>query len=120
MEAIQRPVRGHDEGVIEPDGRIDPGKATALSQTYAQAIAGTPTAMSFDPASAAFTLTYRPNPTVYAPTVVFVPVATHYPHGYCATARGARITSPPGATRLVLVNIAGATTVVVHVTQGRC
>jgi endoglycosylceramidase len=114
------PYGGTDEGVIEADGRVDPGKARALSQTYAQAIAGIPMAMSFNPATAGFTLTYRADPAIHAPTVVFVAVGTHYPHGYCATARGARITSPAGATHLVLDDLPGATTVEVRVKQGRC
>ena len=55
--------------------------------------------MTFDPTTASFEFRYRSNPKITAPTVIVVPVSTHYPHGYCARASGARITSRPGATR---------------------
>jgi len=114
------PYGGTDEGIIEPDGKMDPGKIDALSETYAEAIAGTPTHMAFNPATGAFSLTYRAISAVHAPTVIFVPVALHYPHGYCTTARGARVTSPAGATHLTLTYLAKATDMVVEVRAGRC
>ena len=114
------PYGGTDEGVVEPGGRLDPGKVAVLDRTYAQAVAGTPTTMSFDPTSAVFTLRYRPDPTIHAPTVIFVPTSLHYVHGYCAIASGGRITSASDANPLTVANGPGATTVQVMVRPGKC
>ncbi len=102
-----------------------PRKATAaqlhvLSETYASAVAGTPTSMAFDPGTAAFTLRYRSNPKITAPTVVVVPLSTHYPHGYCARVVGARITSHPGAGIVDIENGTSPAAVTVSVTAGSC
>jgi hypothetical protein len=91
-----------------------------LAQTYASAVAGTPLSMSFDPTTAAFDLRYRSNPKITAPTVIVVPVSTHYPHGYCLRASGARVTSRPGATRVDLTTGSKADDVTVSVTAGSC
>ena len=98
----------HLESMFAGDVTLKPEKAALLVRTYAQAVAGTPTAMSFDPGSGDFRLQYQPDQTVTAPTEVFVPVAMHYPNGYCATAAGARITSAPNAVELEAVNQPGA------------
>jgi Glycoside hydrolase family 5 C-terminal domain len=76
--------------------------------------------MSFDPTTAAFEFRYRSNPTITAPTVIVVPASTHYPHGYCLRAAGARITSRPDATRIDLTNGTTADDVTVSVTAGSC
>jgi endoglycosylceramidase len=91
-----------------------------LSRTYAAAIAGRPTATSFDPVSGDFTLRFRPDSEITEPTVIFVPVATHYPDGYCATATGAHITSAPGASDVDVQNTADATEATVTITPGHC
>ena len=67
-----------------PAGPATSAQLDALSETYAQAIAGTPTSMTFDPPRAVFHLSYRVDRAVRAPTVIFVPVSRHYPDGYCA------------------------------------
>ena len=59
-----------------------------LAETYASAIAGTPTSMTFDPTTGAFALRYRSDPRITEPTVIVVPDSTHYPHGYCLGSRG--------------------------------
>ncbi len=50
-------------------------------RTYAQAIAGTPTSMSFDIATASFSLEFAADVTIGAPTEVVVP-SILYPQGY--------------------------------------
>ena len=67
--------------------------ARVLSRTYPEAIAGTPLSMSFTPKTGVFHLVYRPNHTVNAATVIFVPTQVHYPNGYCVRALGARVIS---------------------------
>ena len=46
--------------------------------------------MTFDPTTGAFALRYRSDPRITEPTVIVVPVSTHYPHGYCLGSRGRR------------------------------
>jgi endoglycosylceramidase len=111
---------GSHSSALWPPREATASQLDVLSQTYASAVAGTPISTAFDPTTAAFTLRYRSNPRVTAPTVIVVPVSTHYPHGYCARVVGARVTSRAGASRLDLENNARATTVTVSVTPGRC
>jgi endoglycosylceramidase len=113
------PTGSHDSG-LWPPGPATEAQLDVLSETYAQAVAGTPTSMGFDPQTASFHLTYEADHHVAAPTVIFVPVARHYPHGYCARATGGRVTSPAGAARLTVTNDRSASTVEVTVTSGTC
>ena len=113
------PTGSHDSG-LWPAGPATSAQLDALSETYAQAIAGTPTAMNFDPSTAVFHLSYRVDHAVTAPTVIFVPVSRHYPNGYCTKVIGGRVTSAAGATRLVVSNDPSASTVEVKVTSGAC
>ncbi len=114
------PTGSASEALATPRGVLLPDKAWALAQTYAQAVAGTPLSMSFDPASGRFTLEYVPGPTHGAPTVVFVPTRIHYPRGYCPKVSGATVTSRPGAAYLTLANIPGASMVRLVVSAGSC
>ena len=115
----QDPTGSHDSG-LWPAGPATAAQLDALSETYAQAVAGTPTSMSFDPSTGLFRLSYRIDHGATAPTVIFVPVSRHYPHGYCTKVTGGRVTSAVGATRLVVTNDPSATTVDVMVTSGAC
>jgi endoglycosylceramidase len=79
------------QGSLFPDA-VDPTKAAVVVQPYAQAVAGTPLSTSYDPSTRRFTLRYRPNPAITAPTVVFVPVNSFwdvYRGGYCVALSGA-------------------------------
>lgn len=89
-------------------------KLKILERTYPQATAGVPASLSFDPDTGDFDYRYVAQPA-RAPTVIYVPVALHYPAGYVAQATGGRITSPPGAHWLVVENDPGATNVEVVV-----
>jgi endoglycosylceramidase len=91
----------------------------ALSRTYPQAIAGTPTSVRFSPLSGAFHMTYTPS-KADGPTSIFIAQDEHYPHGWCATVRGGVITSPPGASHLLVRPVDNAARVVVAVTGGHC
>lgn len=51
-------------------------KLRQLVRTYAQAVAGVPTAMSFDATTGDFRLRNRPDTTISAPTGVFVSAIT--------------------------------------------
>jgi endoglycosylceramidase len=60
----------------------------AFVRTYAQAIAGTPTSMTFDPTTNAFELRFAADPSLGAPTEVVAP-ALLYPGGFTVTVSGA-------------------------------
>ncbi len=111
---------GSHSSALWPARKATAAQLNVLSETYASAVAGTPVSMSFDPATAAFSLRYRSNPTVTAPTVVVVPVAVHYPHGYCLRVTGGRVTSHRGASRVDIDNGRASTLVTVSVTRGSC
>lgn len=113
------PTGSHDSG-LWPPGPATGAQLDALSEPYAQAVAGTPTSMAYDPATRRFQLAYRPDPAVRAPTVVFVPVTRHYPAGYCASVTGGRVTSAPGAAHLDVATTPGASSVRVTVSPGPC
>lgn len=113
------PTGSSNEALVLPSGAFSPG-VRALARTYPMAVAGSPSSISFDPDSGAFELVYTPNPAARAPTLVFVPVSVHYPHGYCAAASGGTILSAKGATDLVVRNDPAAATVVVTVRAGAC
>lgn len=63
-----------------------------MARPYAQAVAGTPLTMRSDVASSVFTLSMASDPTIQAPTEIFLP-PHQYPMGY-------RITTKPAATSL--------------------
>jgi endoglycosylceramidase len=91
-------------------------KLRALSRTYPQATAGIPQALSFDPATGAFSYRYTPR-LASAPTEIFVPLALHYPNGYTVTVSGARVVSPANTSPLLIENAAGASEVVITLTR---
>jgi endoglycosylceramidase len=113
---LHDPTGGPGEGLLDDrTRRPDRARAAVLARTYPLATAGTPMTQLFDPATGAFAFTYRADHSVHAPTEIVVPIAYHYPHGYNATVRGGRVTSPPDAQLLTLVNDAGASTVSVTI-----
>jgi endoglycosylceramidase len=113
---LHDPTGGPDEGLLsELTRRPDRARAAVLARTYPLATAGTPMTQSFDPATGAFTFTYRAEHSVRAPTEIMVPIAYHYPHGYNVTVRGARVTSRPDAQLLTVVNNPGASTVTITI-----
>ncbi len=98
-------------------GTLKAPKADLLIRPYAQAIAGTPQAMSFDTSSKAFSLTYAPR-TSTAPTEIFLP-ARQYPNGYQVSVQGGQVVSVAGASLLQVTNNDGASQVQVKVTPAQ-
>jgi endoglycosylceramidase len=113
------PTGSADEALVLSDGSLSPTVAS-LSRTYPMAVAGTPTSFTFDAATAEFHLDYVANPLAAAPTLVFVPVARHYPGGYCATAVGGTVVSRQNASHLVVRNDAGTAQISIKVVRGPC
>lgn len=112
------PTGSSAEALVTGSGRYSPAMP-ALDEPYAQAIAGTPVSTGYDPGTDRFTLRYVPNPSVHAPTVVFVP-RLHYPRGYCAKVTGGTVRSTPGTPSLDIAALAGAATVQLTVDPGTC
>jgi endoglycosylceramidase len=113
------PTGSGSEALLRVDGKLRP-IARVLARTYPEAIAGRPVTLNFDPATARFRLSYRPVQTHGSPTVIFVPTSIHYPHGYCARARGGAVTSARGSELLTVANAHRARLVTVTVAPGRC
>ncbi|HAM00633.1 MAG TPA: hypothetical protein DCQ30_00155 [Acidimicrobiaceae bacterium] len=115
------PTGGSTEALLRSDGSVDPVKAAVIVQPYAQAVAGTPTSMSYDPSTHHYSLTFIPDPTVAAPTVVFVPVNSFYDvyrSGYCATVSGG--TSTTAGDKVLIAADPTARAVTVTITPGTC
>ena len=94
----RRPPRGKN---------VEWAKLRTLDRPYPQAVAGTPTAYAYRPASRAFHLDYSTKgpdggrlPRAVK-TRVYVP-RSHYRHGYRSRVKGARVVSRPNARYLTL------------------
>lgn len=110
-------VQGMFADDLDRPGSLKQAKADLLIRTYPQAVAGTPAAFSFDPVSKAFTLTFTADPSIAAPTEIFVPVARHYAGHYAVNVSGpATVTSTADAPLLTLANT-GSGYVTVTVTK---
>ena len=106
-------VQGLFTNELDRPASLKQAKADALIRTYPQAIAGTPVGYTFDAASKVFTLTFTANPSIGAPTEVFVPVTRHYAGHYSVSVSGpATVTSVADAPLLTLMNTGGGTVTV--------
>jgi len=63
------------------DGNLEVPKIKTLSRTYAQAIGGIPSRMTFNPDTAAFELVFNATITA-APTEIYLNEELHYPNGF--------------------------------------
>ncbi len=113
------PTGSSAEALVGPTGQLRP-TARVLSRTYAQAIAGRPLSMSFDPSNGDFHLTYVPDPSTRAPTVIFVPVQIHYVDGFCVRVNGAVAHSTRSGDEVSVTNPRRSRVVDVAITSGSC
>jgi hypothetical protein len=90
------------------------GKVRLLVRTYAQATAGTPLAMRFDPQDGSFRYRYRPAPAVTAPTRIFVS-PLHYPDGWRVRVENGRVVRR--TDRVLLVQARSEKPVIVRVAR---
>jgi endoglycosylceramidase len=95
------PTGSSAEGLVQSDGALSPVGA-AISRAYPQAVARTPISYSYNPDRAEFHLLYVPDDRINAPTVVFVPTASAYSHGYQVQVVGGEVESAQGAEHLVV------------------
>ncbi len=112
------PTGSTSEALVTASGAYSP-IVGALSRTYPQAIAGTPTSVNFNPQSGSFHMTYVPKYT-RAPTTIFIAQSVHYPRGWCAAVTGGRVISAPGAAHLLVAPVDRPSRVAVTVTAGLC
>ena len=88
------------ESVVDESGAVKAAKLAVLARAYPERIAGRRARWSFDPATGAFELRYRAKRR--GRTVISLPVAVHYRHGYRVRVRGGRRVSGRGARKLVI------------------
>ena len=103
------------QGLFRDDadlGSVKRGKVRLLVRTYAQATAGTPLAMAFDPHDGSFRYRYRPDPEITAPTRVFVS-PLHYPDGWRARVENGRVVRR--TDRILLVRASSTLPVTVRI-----
>jgi endoglycosylceramidase len=112
------PTGSSHEALVHSDGALGE-QGGALATPYAEAVAGTGTSETFDPATGDYRIRYTASGTIAAPTVVVIP-AIGYPAGYCTQTTGGSIGSAAGAEHLIVWNDAGATEVSVEVSRGPC
>jgi endoglycosylceramidase len=92
-------------GLLDADGNEAQPLVDTVVRPYPERVAGDPVSWSFDPTTSTFTLTYRPNRAVAAPTIVSVP-SRIYPAGYSVDCGGcvsevrgsSLVVTAPGAT----------------------
>jgi len=104
-----------DWGIIEGEDRTETASANVLVRTYAQRVAGTPTAMAFDPETKAFHLEFEERAGVTGATEIYVPRARHYPRGVRVTLDGAEVDAARGwDARREVLSIETATAAASH------
>ncbi|HWA68040.1 MAG TPA: cellulase family glycosylhydrolase [Mycobacteriales bacterium] len=110
------PTGSAQEGLYADDARpstVKTAKLVVLSHPYPQEIAGTPTAMSWNPDTKTLTFSYRPRRGI-GPTVVFVPARMH-PRRFVVSVAGGSVTSGRGTSFLKVAAKPRARTVSVTV-----
>lgn len=106
---------GKDGGysILDADGQEKPALVAALARPYALRVAGTPLSQGFDAGTSTYTLRFRPDAAVTAPTVLAAPDRL-----YSKSARidcgGCTVTRTPGEIALSKVPSAGEVTVVLR------
>jgi hypothetical protein len=97
---------GEDLSIFSRDQQRDPqdlhsgGRALeAVVRPYARAVAGEPLRMSFDRPRRVFEFVFRHDPSVSAPTEIFVP-DYQYPRGYRVTVSDGSFEAIPAAQTL--------------------
>lgn len=98
--------KGGGYDVLDADGNEKPDLMAAIVRPWPERVAGTPVSYAYDAGTLTFTLTYHPDASIAAPTVIRVPDRV-YPYGYhvdcggCSTERAAgllRVTRMPATT----------------------
>jgi len=85
----------YDQGgaysLLDPTDHEVPAIVGPVVRPAPARVAGTPLGWSFDPATSVFTMSWKPDPKITAPTTIMIPVRT-YPAGYSVDCGGCQIT----------------------------
>ena len=76
--------------LLTPEGEEQP-RLRYFSRPYPQRTAGTPKSFSFDFDTGQWRYEWESGPAVQAPTVIYVPLARHYPNGFRIAAGDVRL-----------------------------
>ncbi|MFO0548700.1 MAG: cellulase family glycosylhydrolase [Polyangiaceae bacterium] len=87
--------RGGGYSVLDADGAEREPLVSTLVRPWPERVAGDPVSYAFDPATQTFTLTYKPDASITAPTEISVP-ARVYPTGYTVQCDGCETTTADG------------------------
>jgi endoglycosylceramidase len=97
---------------------LEPKVTEGLERTYADAVAGTPTAMSFNPSTLAFSFTYTPDAALNsAGTDIFVPTSL-YTKGAVVTVTGGTGSFSSSDPNVYVVTASGSGAVTVTIVNG--
>lgn len=112
---LHDPTGGTAEGLIDDNTRKPyPALAATIARPHAAAVAGTPTAQSFNMSTQDYRLTWTPDRAVSAPTWIRVPVLYHYAHGFAVRVSGGHTVRRTSTGDIyVAANGAGPVTVVI-------
>lgn len=99
-ETARQTGRADTWSIVAEDGTVKEEKALTLARPYPQAIAGSKPQWSFEPGPKLFKLSYKPRRR--GVTVVQTNAKLQYAKGYHAKAKGAKVVSPRGASKLRL------------------
>jgi endoglycosylceramidase len=91
--------KGGGYSFLDADGTERPALVAALVRPWAERVAGTPVSQAFDAKTSAYTLRFRPDPAVAAPTILAVPDRL-YPNGVRVECGGCAVTRAPGEALL--------------------
>ena len=91
--------RGGGYSMLDADGSERHPLVDTLVRPYPERVAGDPISYAYDAATSTFTLTYTPDASVTAPTLVSVP-ARVYPNGYTVDCGGCTSEKIPGGLKI--------------------
>jgi endoglycosylceramidase len=86
---------GGSYDVLDAEGNEKPELMAAIVRPWPERVAGVPVSYAFDTFTTTFTLRYRPDPSIAAPTVLRVPRRV-YPGGYTVSCDGCTSQAVPG------------------------
>ncbi|HTJ83718.1 MAG TPA: cellulase family glycosylhydrolase [Polyangiaceae bacterium] len=93
----------YDEGggysMLDADGTEREPLVSTLIRPWPERVAGDPVSYAFDAATSTFTLTYRPDRSIAAPTVISIPPRV-YPDGFTVECDGCASTAIQGALEI--------------------
>lgn len=105
--------KGGSYSVLDADGSERAELLSTLVRPFPERVAGDPVSYAFDAASSTFTLTYRPDAAVTAPTLIAIP-ARVYPSGVTVSCDGC--TSQQDGATLAITKPAAGESVTVTIT----